>query len=89
MTNYECRRNDKIRMTKSALRLLLRYLVIRASFVIRHSCFVIFLTPLHLPVFDELVRDFFQETRRPLKDIAVSAAQPHVRISEIKFVARA
>ena len=37
--NDEARNNDEIRMTKS--RQPFRHLVIRASFVIRHSCFVI------------------------------------------------
>ena len=44
---------------------------------------------MHLPVFDELVRNLFQKTRRPLKDIAVSAAQPHVWIGEIELIPRA
>src|SRR2546428_14096267 len=41
MTNHEARRNDEIRMTMGVLRALLLHLDIRASFVIRHSCFVI------------------------------------------------
>src|SRR5713101_6170390 len=47
------------------------------------------LSSLHLPVFDELVRNLFQKTRRPLKDIAVSAAQPHVWKGEIELIPRA
>src|SRR5437762_5701137 len=47
--------------------------------VIRHSCiqpsFVIraWLFPGHLPVFDEVVWNFLQKTRRPLEHIAVAA----------------
>jgi hypothetical protein len=40
MTNDEARRNDEIQMSKK-LCLSFRHLSIRASFVIRHSCFVI------------------------------------------------
>src|SRR6266849_5472387 len=47
------------------------------------------LSSLHLPVFNELVRNLFQKTRRPLKDIAVSAAQPHVWKGEIELIPRA
>src|ERR1043166_1421468 len=41
---------------------------------------------LHLPVFDKLGWNFFQESRGPLKNVAVAAAQAHVRISEIELV---
>src|SRR5438034_9394389 len=44
---------------------------------------------LHLPVFDELVRNFFQKTGWPLENVAVASAQSHVRKGEIKFIARA
>src|SRR4030095_673986 len=40
MTNVEARRNDEIRMSKNSA-VSFRHLSIRASFVIRHSCFVI------------------------------------------------
>ncbi len=40
MTNVEARRNDEIRMSKNSA-LSFRHLSIPASFVIRHSCFVI------------------------------------------------
>src|SRR5437899_12995404 len=43
-------------------------------------------TPLHLPVFDEFVRNFFQESRWPLENVAVAAGQTHVRIGEIKLI---
>src|SRR6478672_10308661 len=43
---------------------------------------------LHLPVFDESIWNFLQKTRRPLEDIAVATTQAHVRIGEIKLVAR-
>src|SRR4029077_1473803 len=55
-----------------------------SSFDIRASSF-----SLHLPVFDEIVWNFLQKTRWPLEDIAVTATQAHVRIGEIKLVARA
>src|SRR5205823_1586276 len=45
-------------------------------------------TPLHLPVFDEFVRNFFQESRWPLENVAIAAGQTHVRVSEIKLVLR-
>ena len=69
----------------------LHHLIIRASFGIRHSCFVICgaSAPLHLPVFHEVVWNFLEKTRRPLEHIAVAASQAHVRIGEIKLVARA
>src|SRR6266480_4213575 len=44
---------------------------------------------LHLPVFDELVRNFFQKTRWPLENVAVASTQSHLRKGEIKFIARA
>src|SRR5437773_12011000 len=44
---------------------------------------------LHLPVFDELVRNFFQKTGWPLENVAVASTQSHVRKGEIKFIARA
>src|ERR1017187_943 len=40
----------------------------------------------NLPVFDERVWNFFQETRRPLQHFAVTGVQTHVRIGQIKFV---
>ena len=55
-----------------------------STFVIRASSF-----SLHLPVFDEVVWNLLQKTRWPLEDIAVAATQTHVRIGEIKLVARA
>src|ERR671923_2506028 len=82
--------NDEAQMTKkSGTRL--RHSSIRASFGIRHSCFVICgaSAPLHLPVFEEGIWNFLQKTRRPLEHVAVAAAQPHVRVGEIKLVARA
>src|ERR1700758_2587661 len=42
-----------------------------------------------LPVFDEVVWNFLQKTRWPLEHIAVATTQTHVRISEIKLIARA
>src|ERR1700688_2725179 len=54
-----------------------------SSFLIRASSF-----PPHLPVFDERVRNFFQKTRWPLENIAVAAAQAHVRKGEIKLITR-
>src|SRR5207237_10604717 len=45
-------------------------------------------TPLHLPVFDEFVRNFFQESRWPLENVAVAAGQTHMRIGEIKLILR-
>src|SRR2546421_5779799 len=89
MTNDEARRNDEIRMTKKP-DAALRHSDIRASFDIRHSGFVICgaSAPLHLPIFDEFVWDFFQESRWPLENVAVAAGQAHVRISEIKLVFR-
>jgi len=62
----------------------IRHSIIRTSFVIRASSF-----PSHLPVFYEVVWDFLQKTRWPLEDIAIAATQTHVRISEIKLIARA
>src|SRR5439155_21959350 len=55
------------------------------SFVIRASS----LSSLHLPVFDELVRNFFQKTGWPLENVAVASTQSHLRKGEIKFIARA
>src|SRR5581483_6558997 len=46
-------------------------------------------TSSHVPVFDESVRDFFQESRRPLENVAVAGVQAHVRIAQVKLVARA
>ena len=57
---------------------------LRSAFAIRISSF----SP-HLPVFDKVIWNFLQKTRRSLEDIAVAAAQAHVRIGEIKLVARA
>src|SRR5919106_2421200 len=90
MSNVECRKNDEAQMTKKS-DAQFRHAFIRACFVIRHSSFVICRAsaPLHLPVFYEIVWNFLQKTRRPLEDIAVAATQTHVRISEIKLVARA
>src|SRR5438093_11560308 len=81
--------NDEIRMTKKP-DAALRHSDIRASFDIRHSCFVICgaSAPLHVPVFDEFVRNFLQESRWPLENVAVAAGQTHMRISEIKLVLR-
>src|SRR6266705_3840675 len=45
--------------------------------------------PLHLPIFDELVRNLSQKTRGPLENVAIASAQPHVRQGKIKLVARA
>src|SRR5438876_11954180 len=42
-------------------------------------------TPLHVPVFDEFVRNFFQQSRWPLESVAVAAGQTHRRIGEIKL----
>src|SRR5437763_6305474 len=47
MTNDDARRNDEIRMRTGTFRVLC-HLSIRASFVIRHSCFVIPVTSIHL-----------------------------------------
>ena len=58
--------------------------VIPSSFDIRAASF-----SLHLPVFEQVVWDFLQKTRWPLEDITVAATQAHVRIGEIKLVARA
>src|ERR1051326_8828107 len=44
------------------------------------------LTSLHLPVFDEFVGNFFQESRRSLENIPIATGQAHVRITAIKFV---
>src|SRR5213079_2635924 len=55
-----------------------------SSFVIRASSL-----PSYLPILHELIRDFFQETRRPLENIAEAAAQSHVWIGEIELIARA
>src|SRR5438067_11300891 len=55
-----------------------------STFVIRGSSF-----PPHLPVFDEIIWNFLQKTGRPLEYIAVAATQTHVRVGEIKLVARA
>ena len=55
-----------------------------STFVIRASSF-----PAHLPVFDEIVWNFLQKTRRPLEHITVAATQTHVRVGEIKLIARA
>jgi len=44
--------------------------------------------PPNIPVFDELGRDFFQETRRPLKHVAITGVEAHMRIGEVKFVFR-
>src|SRR6266487_1330856 len=70
-------------MTKSEPPFVIRAFEFLSSFVIRASSF-----SRHLPVFDQLVRNFFQKTRGPLEDIAVTAGQPHVWIGEIKLVAR-
>src|SRR5213078_4520807 len=55
-----------------------------STFVIRASSF-----PPHLPVFDEIIWDFLEKTGWPLEDIAVAATQAHVRVGEIKLIARA
>src|SRR5207249_12118442 len=44
---------------------------------------------LHLPVFDEVVRNLPQETRGPLENVAVASAKAHVRQGKIKLVTRA
>src|SRR5947209_17559024 len=46
-------------------------------------------TPLDLPVLHELIWDFLEKTRGPLENVAVPSAQAHLRISEIKLIARA
>src|SRR6516164_5421265 len=61
-----------------------RLFVIPSAFDIRISSF-----SRHLPVFDEVVWNFLQKARWPLEDVAVAATQAHVRICEIKFIARA
>src|SRR5439155_25119611 len=43
-------------------------------------------TPLHVPVFDEFVRNFFQESRWPLENVTVAAGQTHMRIGQIKLI---
>src|ERR1043165_7576380 len=57
---------------------LLSSVVIRASSLLPH-----------LPIFQKLDRNLLQKTRRPLKHVAIASGQPHVRIGEIKLVARA
>src|SRR5438067_7575303 len=58
--------------------------VINSSFVIRASSL-----SSYLPVLDELGRDFFEEARRPLKDISEASTQTHVGEGKIKLVPRA
>src|SRR6266496_6423594 len=45
--------------------------------------------PLHLPVLHELVWNFLQKPRGPLENVAVAAAQTHMRVGQIKIVASA
>jgi len=73
MTKDEGRRNDEIQIPTQPGETL-RYSFIRASFDIRHSSFVIgeALASLHFPVFDEFVRNFFEESRWPLENVAVA-----------------
>src|SRR5438094_10295979 len=56
----------------------------RHSFVIRASSF-----SLHFPVLQQFVWNFFQKPRGPLENITKSRIQSHVRIAQVKFVARA
>src|SRR6202011_3322318 len=77
MTKQECRNN-------LPRRFVIRLFGLPSSFVIRASSL-----SLDLPVFDELGRDFFQESRRPLKNIAVTGVQSRLWIGEIKFILRA
>src|SRR6266571_259384 len=42
--------------------------------------------PLHLPVFNELRWNLFQESRWPLENVAIAATQTHMRKSEVKLV---
>src|SRR5436190_6146419 len=75
MTNDEGSSNAQ--MTKPCF-------VIPSSFVI--WAFSIFL---HLPVFNEVGRNFLQKTRWPLEHVTVTAGQAHLRISKVKLVAGA
>src|SRR6266436_3090185 len=59
-----------------------------------HLCKSVFIcgfgsASLHLPIFDELVRNFFQKSRGALKNVAVAASQTHMRICKIESVFRA
>src|SRR2546430_1671185 len=45
--------------------------------------------PFHFPVFQQFVWDFFQKPRWPLENITESRIQSHMRIAQVKFVARA
>src|SRR6184192_4220009 len=82
MTNDEARRNDGIRIQ-------FRHSAILLPSSICHSSFWSASASLHLPVFDELVRNFFQKTRWPLENVAVASTQSHLRKGEIKFISRA
>src|SRR5262249_26881497 len=47
------------------------------------------LTAFHFPVFDQWVWNFLKKTGWPLENVAVAAGQAHLRIRQIKLVARA
>jgi hypothetical protein len=70
MTNDEGSPNEQMTVERD------KCFVIRISPLFRHSTFVLrhfgASAPPHFPVFDELVWDFLQETRWPLKDVAIT-----------------
>src|SRR5215467_3433126 len=77
ITKHECRSD------RPAALVILSF-DIPSSFVITHSSFSI-----HLPVFNKFRRYFLEETRWPLENIAIPAAQAHLRVGKIKLVAGA